>query len=156
MRHGFVKCCEPWRQYFHRGIRHVANAGTDHIRHEPVRGLFPPTHRCALAARELLPKKSLPSAVSVTPRGLTRRRSTPISSSKFFTRRLNAGCATRSCATALVKFDASPTARKYRRCRSSIVAFHYVGMLPEQIAEQNGDLNAVHNSFVSTAEFPFS
>jgi hypothetical protein len=24
-----------------------------------------------------------------------------------------------------VRFDALPTARKYRRCRSSIIAFHY-------------------------------
>jgi hypothetical protein len=70
-------------------------------------------------------KNSLPSAVRVTPRGLRRRSSTPISSSKSCTCRLNAGCATRSRAAALVKLDASPTARKYRRCRSSVVAFHY-------------------------------
>jgi hypothetical protein len=31
----------------------------------------------------------------------------------------------RKSRSGLVKFDASPTARKYRRCRSSIVAFHY-------------------------------
>src|SRR5882762_5195711 len=70
-------------------------------------------------------RKSLPSAVSVTPRGLRFIKSTPISSSKSCTCRLNAGWATRSCAAALVKFNASPTARKYRRCRSSIVEFHY-------------------------------
>jgi hypothetical protein len=57
-------------------------------------------------------KKSLPSAVRITPRGLRRRRSTPISCSKSCTCRLNAGCATRSCAAALVNFNASPTARK--------------------------------------------
>jgi hypothetical protein len=67
----------------------------------------------------------IPSAVSVTPRGLRRISSTPISSSKSFACRLNAGCATRSCAAALVKFDALPAARKYRSCRSSIIAFHY-------------------------------
>jgi hypothetical protein len=39
--------------------------------------------------------------------------------------RLNAGCATQSWAAALLKFDASPTARKYPRCRSSIITFHY-------------------------------
>ena len=58
-------------------------------------------------------------------RGLRFIKSTPISSSKSCTCRLRAGCATRSCAAALVKFNASPTARKYRRCRSSIAAFHY-------------------------------
>jgi hypothetical protein len=41
--------------------------------------------------------------------GLRRKRSTPISSSKSWICRLNAGCATRSCAAALVKFNASPT-----------------------------------------------
>src|SRR5207247_84049 len=45
--------------------------------------------------------------------------------SKSCTCRLNAGWATRSCAAALVKFNASPTARKYRKCRSSIAEFHY-------------------------------
>ena len=50
-------------------------------------------------------QKSLPSAVRITPRGLRRRRSTPISSSKSCTCRLNAGCATRSCAAALVEFQ---------------------------------------------------
>src|SRR6266550_8825820 len=72
-------------------------------------------------------RKSFSSAVSVTPRGLRRSKSTPISSSKSCTCRLNAGWATRSCAAALVKFNASPTARKYRRCRSSIAASHYAG-----------------------------
>src|SRR5881397_19256 len=72
-------------------------------------------------------RKSFPSAVSVTPRGLRFIKSTPISSSRSCTCRLRAGCATRSCAAALVKFNASPTARKYRRCRSSIAAFHYAG-----------------------------
>src|SRR6266852_1799057 len=72
-------------------------------------------------------RKSFPSAVRVTPRGLRRRRSTPISSSKSCTWRLKAGWATRSCAAARVKFNASPTARKYRRCRSSIAEFHYAG-----------------------------
>src|SRR5215831_9128445 len=70
-------------------------------------------------------RKSLPSAVSVTPRELRRTRSTPISSSKSCTCRLNAGCATCSRAAALVKFNTSPTTRKYRRCRSSIAALHY-------------------------------
>src|SRR6267143_3118308 len=70
-------------------------------------------------------RKSFPSAVSVTPRELRRRRSTPISSSRSWICRLNAGCATRSRAAALVKFNASPTARKYRRCRSSIAQFHH-------------------------------
>src|SRR5437899_1268288 len=72
-------------------------------------------------------RKSFPSAVSVTPRGLRFIKSTPISSSKSCTCRLRAGCATRSCAAALVKFNASPTARKYRRCRSSIVEFYHAG-----------------------------
>jgi hypothetical protein len=36
-----------------------------------------------------------------------------------------AGCATRSCAAALVNFKASPTARKYRRCRSSTAQVYY-------------------------------
>src|SRR5215813_2577798 len=70
-------------------------------------------------------RKSFPSAVSVTPRGLRRKRSTPISSSRSCTCRLNAGCATRRCAAALVKFNASPTAKKYRRCRSSTAHFHH-------------------------------
>src|SRR5206468_12477586 len=64
-------------------------------------------------------------AVSVTPRGLRFIKSTPISSSRSCTCRLRAGCPTRSCAAALVKFKASPTARKYRRCRSSIAEFHH-------------------------------
>src|SRR5882724_6182204 len=54
-------------------------------------------------------RKSFPSAVNVTPRGLRFIKSTPISSSRSCTCRLNAGCATRSCAAALVKFNASPT-----------------------------------------------
>src|SRR5215472_17537379 len=70
-------------------------------------------------------RKSFPSAVSITPRGLRRTRSTPISSSKSRTCRLNAGCATWSRAAALVKFNTSPTTRKYRRCRSSIAELHY-------------------------------
>src|SRR5262250_3060782 len=70
-------------------------------------------------------RKSFPSAVSITPRGLRRTRSTPISSSKSRTCRLNAGCATWSRAAALVKFNTSPTIRKYRRCRSSIAELHY-------------------------------
>src|SRR5579863_3935973 len=69
-------------------------------------------------------RNSFPSAVRVTPRGPRLSRSTPISSSKSWTRRLSAGWATRSCAAALVKLNASATARKYRRCRSSI-ASHY-------------------------------
>src|SRR3981081_2137283 len=72
-------------------------------------------------------RKSFPSAVSVTPRALSRRRSTPISSSRSWICRLNAGCATRSRAAALVKFNASPTARKYRRCRSSTARFYHAG-----------------------------
>src|SRR6266403_1769578 len=72
-------------------------------------------------------RKSFPSAVSVTPRELRRRRSTPISSSKSWICRLNAGCATRTRAAALVKFNASPTARKYRRCRSSTEQFYHAG-----------------------------
>jgi hypothetical protein len=69
-------------------------------------------HRFIGASEQLTDffQKNLPSAVSVTPRGLRRISSTPISSSKFFTCRLNAGCATRSCGAALVKFDALPAA----------------------------------------------
>jgi hypothetical protein len=78
-----------------------------------------------LAQLAHFPKKSLPSAVRVTPRGLRRRRSTPISTSKSALVGSNAGCATRSCAAALVNFNASPTARKYRRCRSSILQPHH-------------------------------
>src|SRR6266404_5227188 len=70
-------------------------------------------------------RKSFPSAVSVTPRELRRSRLTPISSSKSWICRLNAGCATRRRAAALVKFDASPTARKYRKCRSSTVRLYH-------------------------------
>src|SRR6266478_2639711 len=69
-------------------------------------------------------RKTFPSAVRTTPRGLRLRRSTPISSSRSWTRRLSAGCATRKSAAAFVKFNASATARKYRKCRSSI-ADHY-------------------------------
>src|SRR5439155_4235342 len=46
-------------------------------------------------------------------------------SSKSFTCRLNADGATRSCAAAWVKFTASPSARKYRRCPRSIAECHY-------------------------------
>jgi hypothetical protein len=46
---------------------------THHIRHEPVRGPFPPTHLCALAARELLPKKAFPPPCGPTQRRAHRR-----------------------------------------------------------------------------------
>src|SRR6185436_15625383 len=52
-------------------------------------------------------------------------KSTPISSSRSVICRLRAGCATRSRADAFVKFNASATATKYRRCRSSIALAHY-------------------------------
>src|SRR5215510_1745055 len=81
-------------------------------------------------------RKSFPSAVSITPRGLRRTRSTPISSSKSRTCRLNAGCATWSRAAALVKFNTSPTTRKYRRCRSSIAELHYADKAWQR--EENG------------------
>ena len=56
---------------------------------------------------------------------IEQRQTTPSSFSKSWTCRLNAGYATGSRAAALVKFDASPTARKYRRCRSSTAEFHH-------------------------------
>src|SRR5581483_800198 len=75
--------------------------------------------RCRMARASS--RKSFPSAVSVTPRGLRLNRSTPISSSKSCTWRLNAGWAMRSFAAALLKLKVSPTTTKYRKCRSSIV-----------------------------------
>src|SRR4029453_3697100 len=53
------------------------------------------------------------------------RQTTPSSSSKSWTCRLNAGYATGSRAAALVKFRVSRTARKYRRCCSSTAEFHH-------------------------------
>src|SRR5215470_19947958 len=91
-------------------------------------------------------RKSFPSAVSVTPRGLRRKRSTPISSSRSCTCRLNAGCATRRRAAALVKFKTSPTTRKYRRCRSSIADIHYAEKASQ--CEEHG-IGQIQNAPVS-------
>jgi hypothetical protein len=63
---------------------------------------------------------SSPSAVRVTPLGLRRKRSTPISSSRSCTCRLKAGWAMRSLVAALVKLRARATATKYRKWRNSM------------------------------------
>src|SRR6478672_8663505 len=117
--HSFLKRCERRRQHLQRGNRCVADVQLAIFAASQRADFF---HRfiSVLSNSRTSSRKSFPSAVSVTPRGLRRRRSTPISSSKSCTCRLKAGCATRSCAAALVKLKASPTARKYRRCRSSI------------------------------------
>jgi hypothetical protein len=111
---------------FHRNAWFGADGGEDAVEDVVILGVvFAAETTVRFSNSRTSSRKSFPSAVSVTPRGLRRSRSTPISSSRSCTCRLNAGCATRSCAAALVKFNASPTARKYRRCRSSIAEFHY-------------------------------